>query len=117
MTGFLLLALASCSPEAPSDGLTLLSPREQLIRLSVDLRGVHPSETDLAAIEAHPSLYDDYADRWLQDPRFLDRMEEVFNLRFLTRNGSTYFNPGEAGIVGVADGAVADSLADGASAP
>lgn len=107
----LMILALSCATEDPSDGLTLLSPREQLIRLSVDLRGIHPSETDLAAIEATPSLYDDYVDRWLADPRFLDRVEEVFNLRFLTRNGETYFDPTDAGILADA-GLVADSLAD-----
>lgn len=42
----LLSGLTSCGGEGgdePADGITLLSPREQLIRLSVDLRGVHPS--------------------------------------------------------------------------
>jgi hypothetical protein len=109
-----LLVLTSCAPQSdePADGITLLSPREQLVRLSVDLRGVHPTEEELTAIESHPGLYDDFVDRYLADPRYLDRMEEVFNYRFLTRNGSTYFDTSEAGLAGYPDSAVAASIAD-----
>lgn len=109
----MILLLSACAVQVePSDGLTLLSPREQLIRVSMDLRGVHPSEEELVAIEGAPSLYDDFVDRYLADERFLDRVEEVWNQRFLTRNGETYFDPSEAGIRGLTDGAVADAVAE-----
>ncbi len=87
----LLAVIAGCATdsEAP-DELTLLSPREQLIRLSVDLRGVHPSETELQYIEANPDLYEDYVDRYMADGRFTGRMREIFDQRFLTRTDSTY---------------------------
>ncbi len=85
------LLLAGCAEEpAAVDGVELLSPRRQLIRLSVDLRGVHPSEDELEAIESNPDLYEGYVDRWLQDERLLSRMREVFNQRYLTETGSTY---------------------------
>jgi hypothetical protein len=90
----LILALLGCDPQPvdlePDDGVTLLTPRQQLMRLSVDLRGVHPSEAELAAIEANPALYEQFVDRYLQDPRFLDRMESVFHAKYLTRTGDTY---------------------------
>lgn len=88
----LLVLLVACQEQAPpaDAGLQLLSPREQLIRLSVDLRGRHPSEEELLAIEESPSLYAWYLDRYLDDPRFLDRVAEMWNDRFLTDNGSTY---------------------------
>lgn len=108
----ILLLLACVTEEAPSDGLTLLSPREQLIRVSMDLRGVHPSEEELQAIESAPSLYDDFVDRYLADPRYLDRVEEIWNQRFLTRNGESYFDPSEAGIIGLDESAVAESVGD-----
>jgi len=112
MTSLLLtLALSGCAQE-PAPGPLLLSPREQLIRVSVDLRGVHPSEAELVAIEESPKLYDDYVDRYLEDPRFLERVREVFNQRWQTRNGSSYFDPNEAGLYGVSDARVADSLGD-----
>ena len=81
--------LISCAP-APeqNDSLKLLPPREQLIRLSVDLRGA----PDGRRTGSHPKLptSEDYVDRYLEDPRYLERMRQVFNQRYLTRTGSTY---------------------------
>lgn len=109
----MILLILSCASEAPPvDSLTLLAPREQLIRLSMDLRGVHPSERDLAAIEASPELYDDYVDRWLADPRVYDRIDELWNLRLLTRNGDTYVDLAGLGLDAVPDWRVAQSVAD-----
>jgi len=85
----LLVLLMSCASEAP-DEITLLTPREQLIRLSVDLRGVHPTEDELLAIEETPELYEQYVDRYIEDPRFVTQMRGVFNLRFLTDTGYPY---------------------------
>ncbi|MDG1478415.1 MAG: DUF1588 domain-containing protein [Myxococcota bacterium] len=87
----ILAVIAGCATDtAAPAGLTMLSSREQLIRLSVDLRGVHPSETELQYIEANPDLYEDYVNRYMDDSRFAERMREVFALRFLTRTDNTY---------------------------
>lgn len=99
----MLLLLAACSlseveDTGPPAHLHLLTPREQLIRVSVDLRGVHPTETDLLRIEQNPALYADFVDRYLQDPRFLDRASVILNTRMLTRTGTLPFEPGELGI-------------------
>lgn len=108
--------LGGCGDRPLAEPSTLdalpLTPRAQLIRLSVDLRGVHPREEELRAIEDHPELYEDYVERYLQDPRFLDRMEEIFNLAFLTRTGETWFSPEQAGLGGVPEERVADSTGD-----
>lgn len=93
MSGAVLIALLSaCAPEAENaqSELVMLSAREQLLRVSVDLRGVHPSEADLAAVEANPDLYGEFVDRYLDDARFSTRIREVFNQRYLTRTGDTY---------------------------
>ncbi len=75
--------LAGCPPvEEPA-----LDARAQLVRLSVDLRGVHPSEEELSVIEEEPDLYLAYVDLWLEDPRLEERLREVWNLRFLARTG------------------------------
>jgi hypothetical protein len=108
----LALALTGCDPAAPEAVTTALSPRAALVRLSVDLRGVHPTEEELAAIEANPDLYEAYVDRYLDDPRYAARMREVFNLRFLTRTGDTYFDREEAGLDAVSEGALGDTIGD-----
>jgi hypothetical protein len=108
----LFLSLLGCQPAAPDDTTLALSPRAGLRRLSVDLRGVPPSEEELVAIDANPDLYAEYADRYLADPRFAGRMREVFNLRYLTRTGDTYFDPTEAGVGDIASGTVGDSIGD-----
>ena len=110
------LLLAGCVPEANEEvepaGYELLSPRQQLIRLSVDLRGVHPTEAELQAIEQAPVLYDQFADAWLEDERFVPRMKELFNYRFLTRTGDTYFDIGERGLDNVGREKMGDFIGD-----
>lgn len=85
-------ALGACAeaPEPVAVELVPLSPREQLIRLSMDLRGIHPTEVELAAIDAAPGLYSDFVERYLTDPRFLDRMIEVYDLAWHTRAERLY---------------------------
>jgi Protein of unknown function (DUF1588) len=110
----LLLGLAACKEEAPPapSEVELLSPRDQLIRLSVETRGVFPTDEEIAAIEQSPQLYGDFVDRYLADPRFSQRLRELLNLRFLTRTGETWFPPSEAGLGMVDELVVASSLAD-----
>ncbi len=110
------LLMASCVPETEQEaepaGYELLSPRQQLIRLSVDLRGVHPTEAELTAVEETPALYGSFADAWLDDERFVPRMKELFNYRFLTRTGDTYFNPDERGLGNVDRDRMAEFIGD-----
>ena len=113
----LALSLTACEPEPIAeteieDGIELLDARRQLIRLSIDLRGTHPSLTELDAIEAEPLLYEGFVDRYLDDPRFGDTVEEWFNLHYRTRTGETYFGADEAGLVGVSNEQVARSTND-----
>ena len=84
--------LVSCKTEeeAKQGDFVQLSPRESLIRLSVDLRGVHPSEAELEAIAATPELYTAFVDRYLDDPGLADTVADLMNQRLLTRAGDTY---------------------------
>lgn len=82
----LALCLLSCAT-TEVDGLDLLPPAEQLKRLSLDLRGVLPTADEVAAIQQAPYLYEDFADRYLDDPRFLSRVRELYDQRFLVRTG------------------------------
>jgi hypothetical protein len=95
-----------------ADGVELLSPRRQLIRLSVDLRGAHPSRAELEHIEAHPDSYGQFVDRYLQDPRFVERMKAIWNRSFRTRTGETFFDPDEAGLGELPEEVVADSVGE-----
>lgn len=103
--------LAACETEEPRPDVETLDARGQLIRLSVDLRGVHPTEAELQAIESNPALYDEFVDRYLEDPRFVERVKEIFNLRYLTRNGDAYYDPAEAGLA-LSETTVADAVAE-----
>lgn len=96
----LLMTLVACQTEEVDD-LTRLTPREQLIRLSVDLRGIHPSERELVSMDVGDTPYATYVDLWLEDPRFVNRMKSVFNDRYLTRTGDTYYSPDEVGLSNV----------------
>lgn len=101
-----MLLLLACDSEEPVDAA---AERAALTRLSVDLRGVHPSEDELVAVASNPALYAEFVDRYLDDPRYLVRMREVFNQRFLTRTGDTYFDlPPSLNEEGV----VADAIAE-----
>lgn len=97
-----VLLLASCQP-VPEDVLSdeaivLLAPRQQLIRVSLDLRGVPPGPVELEAIEADPTLYEGFVDRYLDDPRFGDTVEVWFNEHLRTRTGDVYFGADDAGL-------------------
>ena len=91
----LALLLVSCAQ--PVEGevgerVNLLDARSQLIRLSVDLRGVHPTLEELEAIETTPDLYGSFVTAYMEDPRFLERIEEIYNHTIRTRTGATYFD-------------------------
>ena len=97
------LALVACEkkkePLKPADpppmrsDVTYLTPAQHLIRISLDLRGTRPTIEEIAAIEADPS--DDhmrkYIRAWMQDPRFRERVKEIWNEGFLTRQDRPYF--------------------------
>ena len=97
-----LFALAGCGDEksgGDADVDALLSSREQLIRLSLDLRGVRPDAASLAAVEADPSAYDDYVQEYLHDPRFVEQMKDLYNGVLRTRTANAWQDPMEAGVV------------------
>ncbi len=109
----LLAFTASCGePDPPASLFVPLSARQQLIRLSVDLVGTHPVEADLLQFESNPESYEAYVDRWMGDPRFLDRVLEVWNQRLLMRTGNTYFELEDAGLGGVDERMMGDVIAE-----
>ncbi len=112
-----LLMFSGCDgvdEEAPK--LELLDKREQLIRLSVDLRGMHPTEVELQLYESTSSpddAYAKFADTWLEDVRFLDRITEIFNQRLLVETGQVYFDTGDMDLLsGIDDRVMAQIIAN-----
>lgn len=72
---------------APSDEVLAeaLSPREALIRVSLDLRGIRPTEAEYAAVEQDPAALTTLVETFYSDPRFGGRIRELFAPIFRTR--------------------------------
>ncbi len=65
---------------------TPLSDTELLRRLSLDLRGVLPTVADLQRVEADPAALNEVIDEYMADPRYEDRLVDIFAERYLTRS-------------------------------
>lgn len=61
-----------------------MSAERALVRLSLDLRGVRPSEAELAAVAADPAAVDAYLDAFLEDPRFEEQVVSMYKEVWLT---------------------------------
>ena len=75
-------------PELSEDDLATLprmDDRRLLTRLSLDLRGVRPTLDELAQVDADPSAIDALVDAYLDDPRFEDRVRQIYAEVYLTR--------------------------------
>src|SRR5690349_21524092 len=94
-----VLGFIGCKAETElPNAIESLPRREQLIRLSMDLRGIHPSEAELEFYEASQlpdDSYADYADQWIEETAFIPRVKEIFNERYLVRTGDVYFDTNE----------------------
>ncbi len=97
------LALVACEkkkePLKPADppplrsDVTYLTPVQHLIRVSLDVRGTRPTIAEINAIEADPSdeKMRGFIHEWMKDPRFRERVKEIWNEGFLTRQDRPYF--------------------------
>lgn len=89
----LAATLSACGDGAPSDastpaapeGVVELDPLDRLTRVSLDLRGVRPSIAEIEQVEADPAQADALVATFLADPRFGDRVADLFSEVFLTR--------------------------------
>ncbi len=70
--------------EAPAPVTPLEAPR-LLRRVSLDLRGLLPSEAALDAVEADPAALEGYIDDYLADPATERRLVDLFGERWLTQ--------------------------------
>ena len=76
---FLMLACGSSSseitpPTAPeSDSVAMLT------RISMDVRGIRPSVEDVDTVIADASVLDSLVDEYLEDPRFPERIVDLYS--------------------------------------
>jgi hypothetical protein len=82
----------AAGPSAPSNPVAALS------RASLDLRGVRPSLDELALIQADPAAYDALVEGFLTDPRFGERIREMWGDLYLTHVDYYYVSASEYGI-------------------
>lgn len=61
-----------------------MEPLRLLARISLDVRGVRPSDAEIAAVQADPDAVDGFVGGWLADPRWPERLVELYGERFLT---------------------------------
>lgn len=74
----------------PTLGERRLTDDQLLTRISLDLVGERPTEAELDAFEADPTVLDGMIDGWLHDARFERHLEDLFSELFYTRNGDYY---------------------------
>lgn len=83
------LALGGCAEDAaPADDVTPagpLGPVELLVRASLDVRGVRPTPDEVRAVLSDPGSVDPLIDSFVDDPRFANRVRDVFADAFRTR--------------------------------
>jgi hypothetical protein len=84
ITPILLAACNSRDPQ-PEPTYTLLSPSEQLVRVSMALRGERPTPEDLDRIEADPDALDALVDEYLHTPEFDDTIRDMHAELYLVR--------------------------------
>ncbi len=81
----LVVALAGCAPLEASPDYAEADPTSLLVRASLDLRGVRPTVAEHERLLADPAALDAMIEEFLADPRFGDRMADVFAEVLLTR--------------------------------
>jgi len=116
MTSWLLLGALACQKsavieeevqedtEAPPtvmdlpDDIDEMPARRLLTRLSLDLRGVRPSIEEIEEIEVDPEALDGLIEDYLVDPRFPERVMDVFAARYRTRTESYVVTASDFGL-------------------
>ncbi len=101
----LLTLLAACGqaedPSTPSPEPTpgpmavdydAMSAARILSRASLDLRGVRPTDDELAQVEEDPAQLDVLLDNYLADDRLEEQVQELFTDVFLTRTDAYLIN-------------------------
>ena len=94
----------------PRETIEELSAHRLLTRASLDLRGVRPSADELARLEADPAAYETLVDEFLADPRFADRVMDLFAEITLTRTEQYFLNLAAYGVEDVPQPDLLDAI-------
>lgn len=86
--------------DAERNDVVYLTPMQHLIRISLDVRGTRPTIAEIEDVERNPGRVRHYTQQYLQDPRFAERVKEIWNEALLTRQDRPYF-PGPPEMIGV----------------
>jgi hypothetical protein len=78
------------SPVSSIEDVVEMDTVRLLTRMSLDLRGVRPSASEIEAVEADPGQLDAFTDSFLSDPRFGPRIADLFAEVFHTRSEETF---------------------------
>ena len=82
------LLLAACAPttdeSTPGTSLGTMDPVRALTRTSLDQPGGRPSPGEVAQVQADPAALDTLTDQFLADPRFADRVRDMWSEVYLT---------------------------------
>jgi len=97
-------------PGPVSDDIEELPAHRLLIRASLDLRGVRPSVDDLDRIAADPDAYEALVDDYLADPRFADRVMDLFAEIYLTQTEQYFLNLAAYGVEDVPTPVLLDAI-------
>lgn len=100
-----ILLLLACRSEPEAKTSPEMDPVRLLTRLSLDLRGVRPSDDEIARVEADEAAVDELAGELLSDERFGVRVRDLFSEIYLTRTESW---PVSAETLGLSDEAAYD---------
>lgn len=111
---FAPLLAAGCSTAEPSSPPATrgLDATRFLVRASLDLRGVRPTEVELAEVDANPERARDIADGFVEDPRFPGRVRDWFAQAFRTRIDRFALSAQEVGLSPDDDVAFQASIAE-----
>jgi len=91
------------APTTPAPTVTpasavLLAPEEQLVRISMALRGLKPSPEELLAVADDPGQIDVYIDEWLHTEHFGKTIRDMHAEQFLVRTDTIEQLPSEGPI-------------------
>ena len=102
-----LLLVTACGRPEPSP------PADQAVRVSMVLRGHHPSAEELADLRSETRTLDQLAQDWVSGPAFAETVADWHAQMLLLRHDTTNLLPPIGALEGVGGQAMADAMTEG----